>query len=84
MACPDCTQARSVNWHGLYRSNCTGCSMRAFARSSLAFEAVRDRSTRSLRQAIADKHPSLPLEDALRAVWDWWAVDHPAANGVKA
>lgn len=51
--------------------------MRAAARGMLAKEAVRDRSTKALREWLATAHPNVPPEVALKAIWDWWAVDHP-------
>lgn len=75
MTCPSCTTARGNRYSGLYQSGCLSCSLRAFSRSLLAADAVRTRSTAALRDALALAHPQMPIEDALKGVWDWWRSD---------
>lgn len=72
MQCPDCTEARRNPHSAAYRVGCFGCQMRGFARSRLAFDAVKSRSTADLRAALALSHPNVEPEVALRAIWDWW------------
>ena len=84
MTCEACTTARANRYSGLYHSACFGCEMRAFARSTLAFEAVRDRSTAALRDALALSHKSVPVETALAAIWEWWRGDHEQETAASA
>lgn len=67
---------RGGRWHG-YRTGCKGCEARAVARSQAAFLAIRKNEPGDLRDMIARLFPSMSYEDARRAVWAWWLVDHP-------
>ena len=49
--------------------------MRGFARSMLAADAVRTRSTGELRVAIGLAYPGVDIEDALAQIWQWWRRD---------
>lgn len=75
--CPECSKAARARWHGMYRRGCFGCEMRGFARSRLATDAIKDRSTAALREALSKSHPNTPAQVALDAIWAWWKADHP-------
>jgi len=78
-ACAECDLARGRVWHGIYANWCDGCTARALARSSAAFDAIDERGRRDpepLRELIARCMPAMPYEAAREAVWDWWQVDH--------
>lgn len=76
MTCPACTAAQTSRYSGVYRAGCFGCEMRGYARSLLAFEAHRDRSTAELRAALLQSHALAEPEVALAEVWRWWRLDH--------
>lgn len=75
MTCQSCAEARRNRYSGEYRHGCMGCSLRGFSRSQLASEAVRNRSTAALREALAAAHPHSQVETLLKGVWDWWKSD---------
>ncbi len=77
MTCTACDKARAVRFSGEYRNGCFQCVARGFARSTLAAEAVRTRSTAKLREALEKALPTTDKREALNAVWAWWKVDHP-------
>lgn len=86
MTCPDCITARRVRWHGGYHAHCCGCKARAIARSTAAQDArgAGVRETPHLHALVSRMLPALSAEAALRAVWEWWAADHEAPEGIAA
>lgn len=74
--CGNCTRARAGMWCG-YSSACNDCTARAVARSIVAFESVRNRSTADLREMLARVLPGVSYEAARDMVWAWWRIDHP-------
>jgi hypothetical protein len=76
--CTECTLARERAWHGMYLTACLGCRARGLARSQWAQQAVASRSAAELAEAVAAAMPSMPLAEAMAAVWDWWRMDHRA------
>lgn len=80
MTCPACDKARSTRWSGEYRKGCFQCCARGFARSTLAADAVRTRSAKALKEAMAKAQPNVPIDSAMTAAWDWWKFDHAEAN----
>lgn len=77
MSCHACDKARSNRYAGEYRMGCQQCVARGFARSTLAADAVRTRSTAELRKALDKALPTMDPRLALQAVREWWKLDHP-------
>ncbi len=67
-------------WHG-YRTQCTGCTARAIARSLIAFNAARPNAgpedKAALRELYARALPGIPTKEAHAAMLHWWRIDHP-------
>lgn len=74
-ACPDCTEARTRRWHGIYRSGCIGCQCRAIARSMDAFEASKTGDVEGLRAVVERAVAGSPDEAVKQVLW-WWKRDH--------
>lgn len=82
MKCAVCERVRANPHLGEYANCCLSCEMRGYARSTLAHDAVKTRSTAAIRDALALSHPNHSAKDLLGTIWDWWRLDHQ--NGVKA
>lgn len=76
-ACPECRQVKAHrgHWH-IYQSGCLGCSARAIARSSAAFDAIRRSQPDDLREMMTRMLPTKSYAEARAMVWKAWQIDH--------